>query len=228
MKEIQNLEMLDNWMKHYGLDEIFTDEAINESRIFKYEKGEYIIEVGMPMTYLRFLVKGETKIFTTLENGKSYLLRIETPLRVYGDVELLKEMPFVAYVEALTDCYFIAVPNRTIQRHCLDHPPFLKYLITSLSDRLIELSYVSTDNILLPLRTKLAGFILLHLDDVTKQVNFTMSYTDIAEQLGTTYRHLSRTLKEFEDMGMIRRNRRQLRVLDEAKLEFIAGEVYRT
>ncbi len=37
------------------------------------------------MEYLFFLVEGETKVFTLLENGKTYLLRVEEPLTVYGD-----------------------------------------------------------------------------------------------------------------------------------------------
>lgn len=223
MKEIFDLIKKDAFINEYELNTIFTDNVLKASHLFYYNKKETIIEIGMPLKYLWFLVEGETKIYTTIENGKSYVLRKEEPLRVYGEVEFLNDLSCVAYVEALTDCYILAFPIGVLRGECLNHPPFLRYMVKSLSDRLIRLSYVSTDNILLPLKHKLAAYLLLNMDKQTQWVQLNMPYMDVAEQLGCSYRHLSRTLKGFADEGLLVKEKGKLRIQDYDQLKIIAG-----
>jgi CRP-like cAMP-binding protein len=60
-----------------------------------------------------------------------------------------------------------------------------------------------------------------------KEIILKDSFKEIAEYLGTTYRHLHRALKELEDEGLIRRNRRIISVLNEKKLKDLAGDIYK-
>jgi CRP-like cAMP-binding protein len=51
---------------------------------------------------------------------------------------------------------------------------------------------------------------------------------DIAQFLGTTYRHLNRTLHELEHHGIIRCEDRKIYLLDEEKLQELAKNDYLT
>lgn len=226
MREITLEKEKKNWLSRYDLENILPEEALQCVKLLSYDTGDYVVEVEGTLKHLLFLVKGETKVFMTLENGKSYLLRTEKPLQIYGDVEVLRGMGYVANVEALSKTLVLAVPIGVVEKYCLNYAPFLRFLVYSLSDRLIRLSQTSTDNILMPLRNKLAGFILLHMEKTTGRVQFNTTYTAIAEQLGTTYRHLSRTLKTFDEDGLIKKSEKEICVLKHIELRKIAGDTY--
>lgn len=227
MRELIDLSALQYYIDKFSMDQIFDHRITGECRLFEYDKGDMVIEAYTQMHYLLFIVEGEAKIFNTLDNGKNYLLRIEGPLQVYGDVEILEDQNYTANVEALSLCRFIGIPVRVIRRDYLEHPMFLRFIIDSLAARLIKISYRSMDNVLLPLKNKLASYLLLHKEKQSDLIELKSNLTDIAENLGTTYRHLSRTLSEFVNEGYINRQGKKIEVKNIGKLEELAGNTYR-
>ena len=204
----------------------FDKNIINHLTLIEYEKGNYLCREGELVKYVLFLVSGEVKVYSTLENGKSYLLRTEKPLTVYGDIELLNSDTYCANVEALKNCHVIGISFTYIRQHYLDNPKFLKYLCKSLGYRLSTISQMSTGNLYLPLINKLAGYIMIHSNEGSNQVVLKRSFTDISDQLGVTYRHLSRTFITLESEGIISRKGKLITVLNKDKLKELAGSVY--
>ena len=205
MKDITTVEAIELHLNTTVIGNIFKPEIKGLCRLFSYDVGELICEKDVNIQYLLFLVKGEAKIFTMLENGKVYLLRIEQAINVYGDLEVLFDEAYSANVEAMDKCQCLAVPIGYIRRECLDSPEFLKYIISSLSTRLERITNMSTSNLLQSLKPKLASYLLAFRVGSNSTVNITVSYTEVAEHLGITYRHLSRVLKEMEEEGLINR-----------------------
>ena len=52
------------------------------------------------------------------------------------------------------------------------------------------------------------------------------SFLEIAQFLGTTYRHLNRTLNELEAKSIIRCENKTIYILDEEKLRDLAKNLY--
>lgn len=227
MKEISSITKLEKYIEQHELQEIFDPQIIDHSRLFEYAKGDMICSNGMDINYLLFLVAGEAKVFTTLDNGKIYLLRIEHALSVYGDLEVLFDKEYSANVEALGDCHCIGIPIEYVRETYLNHPEFLKYIIYSLSNRLDKISHMSTSNLLLPLRNKFASYLLAHKDKTDNMINIKSSFIDVAEQLGTTYRHLSRTMNEMVKEGLIDKHGKLMEIVQLDKLKKLAGNTYR-
>lgn len=227
MKELIDQELKRRYLDQYDFEVIFDDRIESIARLFEYEKGDHIIDVDSDLPYLLFLVKGVGKIYTTLENGKTYLLRIESPLSAYGDVEILRGQASTAYVTALKKCHVIAVPSSVIRRDYVTHPPFLQYIIDSLAGRLVKISYKSTEDMLMPLKNKLASFLLAHKDEDSDRISFSPTYQDVADQLGSTYRHLSRTFAELTDEGIIIKKGKKIQVVDLDRLAELAGDTYK-
>ena len=90
--------------------------------------------------------------------------------------------------------------------------------------KLASLSVSNSVNILYPLENRLASYILASYTN--EDSNNTENLTQIAEFLGTSYRHLLRVVKEFELEKIIKRDNKKLVILDKDKLEELAGDLY--
>lgn len=90
--------------------------------------------------------------------------------------------------------------------------------------KLASLSVSNSVNILYPLENRLASYILASYTN--EDSNNTENLTQIAEFLGTSYRHLLRVVKEFELEKIIKRDNKKLVILDKDKLEDLAGDLY--
>ena len=90
--------------------------------------------------------------------------------------------------------------------------------------KLASLSVSNSVNILYPLENRLASYILASYTN--EDSNNTENLTQIAEFLGTSYRHLLRVVKEFELEKIIKRYNKKLVILDKDKLEDLAGDLY--
>lgn len=227
MKDITAEKTINGYFARTELGRIFDLDVAQHCRLFQYERGELICENGADVEYLLFMVKGEAKVYTLLENGKSYLLRFEKPMIVYGDIEVLFDQVYSANVEAMNSCCCLGIPIGYIRRYCLDNPVFLKYVIGTLSARLDAISHMSTSNLLLPLKNKFASYLMAHKEPNNHNVVIQRSYVNLADQLGATYRHLSRVMSDMTDEGLIERNGKKFVLIDLETLSELAGNTYR-
>lgn len=226
MKDITSPQWLKQYYDSTDLKVLFDPSVLTVARLYDCANGEEICTYGENLTALLFLVEGAVKIFNMVENGRTYLLRIERPFQIFGEAEILRDGRCIANVEALPGCRIIGVPVWYIEKHYLNNPAFLRFIITSLSGRLDRISRMSTANLLLPLKNKVASFIMAHMVD-DKNAELPNSYASMAEQMGCTYRHLSRTLKDFEEEGLIRRQNKGIQVVNMKDLEAMAKTAYR-
>lgn len=225
MKKNNHSQKLTEGITMCRLESIFDSKIEEHCRFFSFEKGEMICQKGISADYIFFLIKGKTKIFINLSNGKNYLLRVEDPISLYGDIELFESKIYVANVQALTDCECIGIPFSIIESQYLVHAPFLNYACHTLGQRLNTISLISAENLLLSLKQKVAGYLLLYVE-VDKDIELIQNYQDIAEQLGTSYRHLSRTFKELEEDQILKKNGKCINILDLESLKRLGHEVY--
>lgn len=226
MEKLKNRNMIENYLKNYNLNAIFEGHVLDHFEIHRFKKGEFICKLEEPIIYFYFLVKGKAKVSILLNNGKSLLLRFYFPLNIMGDIEFLSPSPYSANVEALTDCHCLAVPMDYLRNHYEDNIGFVKFLNKSLGEKLFSLSYYSSSNLLYPVKNRIASYIVAHREESSKEVILPSSYSNIAEMLGTTYRHLSRTIREMCDEGIIEKFRNKIIILDEKNLQSLAESSY--
>lgn len=226
MKKITDPEVMNRYIKSYQLDEVIEMDDLMKGHLVQYQKGDTILHCGNELHYFYFFLKGKIKVLNILENGKSLLLRFYTELDTLGDIELLYPGPIDCNVEAVTESFVLAVPMNLIREHYLDNPVFLKFIAESLGDKLKSISRNSAYNLYYPLINRLSSYIYEHVNDQNK-VLFYSSYQDISEFLGTTYRHLNRTLNELADMKIIKVDGKEITILDLDELKALAKNLYR-
>lgn len=226
MKKFTDPKIITHYINKYHLDDVLDIEALLIGHIVQYQKGDSILMCGDELEYFCFFLEGKIKILSVLENGKSLLLRFYTELDTLGDIELFYPGPVDCSVEAVSESYLLKIPIDFIRENYMDDPKFLKFLSISLSDKLKSISRNSAYNLYYPLINRLSSYIFEHVGD-NNQVVFYSSFQDISEFLGTTYRHLNRTLNELVDMKIINIKGKKVDILDINALKALAKNLYR-
>ena len=183
------------------------------------------------MEYLFFLVKGKGKVYVILKNGKSLLLSFCYPLTVIGDIEIVNNCDTSSNIQALEDSYCIALPLNIVREKLLKDAKFLRYVCDSLGRKLQSSSNNKSINLLYPLENRLASYILAAKEEIIvdnkKAYIFNEKLTELAELLGTSYRHLLRTINALINKGVISKENGYYKILDKKLLKTLSVGVYK-
>jgi len=229
MKLIANQEkQLKHYIEKYNL-EIIDDLGIkNQLELVVFDKDEYIYQMSEPVDYFYFFVEGKAKVYTMMENGKRLLLRFYRPLMVIGDLEFANSgMNYASTnIKTLSTVHCIRVSMSILRKNYSTDAQFIKFINQSLAEKLESLSISSSINLLYPLENRLASYLMyLYSGQEEKEVVIDQ-LGDIAELLGTSYRHLLRIFKLFSNRGFIHRQRNRIRIVDKEALQKLAGNLY--
>lgn len=230
MRKVIDNDRLDHYISKYNIDEIFSSDMKKYMELFLFHKGEYICKTDERLEYLFFFVEGRAKVYSTLRNGKSLLLCFYKSFKVLGDVEFMYYETANSNVQIVEDTYCIGITFENIRKFALEDSRFLRYVCDSLGEKLIRLSKYSSINLLYPLENRLASYILADTSNTRSEglnlIVFEGNLSEVAELLGTSYRHLLRTLNNFCTLRLIRKNLQVYEILDLEKLKKLAGDLY--
>lgn len=217
MKKISNLDTINYYIDKHNIRNILDDEILKHVQLHHFVKEEHILEAEQKLDYYYLLVEGKIKIFYLFENGKSMLLKFYKDFISIGDMELYKNIPVVCNIDAVDETYLLAVPADILRRNFFDDTKFLLHLIESLSDKLYATINNSSYNFVYPLINRLASYLLEYVTN-SNIIILNSSYLEIAQFLGTTYRHLNRTINEMESKQILQCEDRKITVLDMEQL----------
>lgn len=229
MVEIQNNKEIEKYIKKYEIEKLFTDNTKKQMNLYLFNKNEYICREEEQLEYMFFLVKGKAKVSKHLENGKSLLISFYTPMTIIGDVEFIRNNPTDCSVQAIEDTYCIGIRLEIVRSVLINDCKFLLNICEYLSNKLTSNSNNSSINLLYPLENRLASYILayINIDEQNNKFSFKESYNEISELLGTSYRHLNRTLNKFCSNEILIKSNEGYIIKDFEKLLNLAGDLYK-
>ena len=204
----------------YNINDIFTEDMTPFMELLLFKKDEYICRVNDKLNYFFFFVDGKAKVYSTLSNGKSLLLCFYQGFMVLGDLEMINSEPATTNVQVIEDTYCIGISKEKVETYLLGDAKFLRYICNSLSEKLNRCSKNSSINLLYPLENRIASYMLATGE------NRDESLTEISELLGTSYRHLLRTLNNMCQKGLIKRNDTGFEIIDKKVLIKLASDLY--
>lgn len=225
MERISDSRLLDQYILKYKIESIFDKYILKYAQLHFFEKGEFILEGESRLEYYYLLVDGRIKVSYLFENGKSMFLKFYREFNTLGDLEILKSIPIKCNVEAVSDVWLIAMPAEILRKNCLDNVKFLQHLVESLGEKLYGTINNSSYNYIYPLVNRLASYLVEQIAEGGCIV-LNSSYEELAQFLGTTYRHLNRTIKELEAEGIIKCRSKQVHVLDEGRLRELSKNLF--
>lgn len=227
MEEIHDENQLLNYLKQYQLETVFPEPLRPLMTVCHFEKCELICRQGEASEYLYVLVEGKIKIFTTSAQDKTLVLCFKTPLEVVGDVEYVRESHIINTVQAVTPVVMLRIHYRHLAEHAGDYAPLLKFLLKIISHKFYIDSNFSSFNLMYPVEVRLASYLLsISTEEAGAVVHEgldSFNLTDIANLIGTSYRHLNRVIQKLCTDGFIERNQGFIQVKDRDGLRQIAG-----
>lgn len=202
-------------------------EAFNLGQLerISYDDGDYLIHEGQEINSLYFITKGKVKISQTFPNGKEYMIGINGPKYILGDVEFVSDIYATSSVQSIGITEVLVLPYEELKTKYIKEYDFMYSLFINLSHKLLESSNVNTMNIIYPVRVRMASYLLSLSPDGVK-VRIT-NYNDVANNIGCSYRHVHRSLKELADEELLVKMNYGIKILDrKGLLKAANGNVY--
>ena len=230
MIKIQENNRILDYIKKYKLENLFSEDMKKYMELYMFNRNEYICREEENLNIMFFLVEAKAKVSKHLENGKSLLISFYNPLTIIGDVEFVRNNPTDCSVQAIKDTYCIGIKFELARNILKKDCKFLLKMCDYLSEKLTNGSNNTSINLLYPLENRLASYIIAFADienNPIKKFIFKESYIEIAELLGTSYRHLNRTLNKFCNEGILRKYNKDYYIEDLNKLFYLAGDLYK-
>ena len=229
MKKIEDPFIIEKYYNELNMQEIFINDVTKHMKLLKFDKYEYLSREEEDLEYLLFFIQGKAKVFKTLPNGRNLLLAFYNSIRVIGDIEIVKNQSATSTIQALSTCYCLAIPMKKARLELTNDRKFLKFTCESLAEKLAAVSMKSSINLLYPLENRLASYInefLTNDEDSNIYIDFDENLVNIAELLGSSYRHLLRTLNTLSKKGVLEKEDGKYKVINKVLLEELAGDLY--
>ncbi|SFB09649.1 MULTISPECIES: Crp/Fnr family transcriptional regulator [unclassified Bacillus (in: firmicutes)] len=231
MKEVNEVSKIQGYLDQFDLNSIFSREVKQKLSLYQFQQGDILCSKGDEIQHMYFLVKGKVKISTTSPEGKTLIVRFKTPLAVLGDIEYVKGMHIFNTVEAVTEGFTLGVHFNDLKSMKSNQLEFSQFLLEIITQKFYTESHAASFNMLYPVETRLASYLLSLSSDgegsMFHEEMQTSNLTEIADVLGTSYRHLNRVVHKLNEEGIIRRKRGALYIADLPRLrERAEGNIY--
>lgn len=210
------------------LNHVLVKHKRNELEILKFSKNESIISETEFIEHIYFHVGGKIKVYKEYENGKTLLLQfVDAPCSM-GDVEYINDINIATgSVKAVNDVYLFKLNYKELFEKYNTCREFNNYLIRHLSKRFLTSNGKTGLNLIYSVETRLASYILSMNNRTSKNIVVLENLQDLSNNLGTSYRHLHRSLKDLCDKNAIVRVKNRITIIDLNKLKELArGNIY--
>ncbi|WP_223639161.1 Crp/Fnr family transcriptional regulator [Planococcus sp. 4-30] len=211
-----------DYLSQYGLADLFPERVQQVMQLESLAGGDRLLSQGDDSGTLYLLVKGKLKISMLSPEGKRLILAFKNPFDLVGDIEFIQQCSLINTVEAVTTTRVIRIPYEVLQKEMADNPVWLNFLLETVTQKFKMKSHAMNFNLLYPVDVRLASY-LLSMTPTQPKLDST-SLLDMADLIGTSYRHLNRVLKQFEQAGWIIKKRGKITILDRSSLLTQAGQ----
>ena len=192
----------------------------------RFVAGEMLAQPGEPLQNLCFLVEGCATVYNAMENGRAAMLTEYRGVQTIGELELLMEGPVLTgSIQAGTSGAMLYLPLEPSRERLFHDAAILRYLGREVARKLEHSSRLSAQDRLYPLSARLAAYLLYRQSVPEAGPRFTMPLTRLCELMGSSYRHLLRTLREYCEHGYLVRENGGYRIADEYALKRLAGSI---
>lgn len=221
MKKLQNEKLKQQFIQSSDYLDQFSFDISLDTHLFFFPTNSYIVKEENPTSHLFYLVKGKAKLYDTLANGKVALIDFFSPPCFIGKMELVDENQTAFSVQAIEDCWCLAVARKDCQKRLLQDTLFLQKLCIYFAHKNYRNIKASTQNQGFPLSQRLASFILLTQNEGT----YREQHTQVAEYLGVPYRHLLFVIAQFVEAGYLEKIEEGYLIQDIETLTQLSNEV---
>lgn len=221
MKKLVQTDQIQEILDRSGFLKWFSFDVLPYLQVTEYEKSEYVIRGDQPLTKLYYLVAGSVKLNRIHKNGRQSLIDFFRPPCILGEAELFEADKLPSPLITLTPCVFLEVDMCRCRPLLLSDAQFLRELCGMMLKRRVAQNRKYLNLAAYPSRNNLAVSLLA----LENEGIFSEKYTEIADYLSVSYRHLMHLIAQLCDEGTIERVPQGLRILNWDRLRELSGEI---
>jgi acetate kinase len=124
-----------------GFPEEGLERLVAGSRVATFEPNEALIEFGEEVGCLGVLLEGEAEASNVDDAGQARRAGLIHPGEVIGEMELMTGHKARANVVGITRCTVLLIPHALFTGLIITHPPAIRYLSRTISERLTAVLY---------------------------------------------------------------------------------------
>jgi CRP-like cAMP-binding protein len=218
MKTLKDLSLIESYLKKHQIEHLFNGHSLDALSLHRFDQHEWIAFEKTDVKYLYLVLEGESRVSPSSINGKSGLLEFIMPLDVIGCLEYFSGDAYYYSVEALSTCTMLAIPVTAMSGQFVQNTNLYRYFCENMAKLMKRTSIRYSSSMLYPLKNRLAKY-LYDLSMIQGATVIKLNQTQTAEYFGVTARHLRRILQEFEEEGILQRERSSIKVMDQDQLQ---------
>ena len=185
-----------------------------------YAEGEPVLWEGDECQAVYFITSGMVEVYRTAIDGRAHTLRV---LRA-GDSfnlapALMKEEKNLANARCLVTTDILVLGCEDLQIIIARHPDFAVRILQEMAERLADMTRLTSELALLTVRERTAVFLMREAENILINAGRRWTQDDMARQIGTVRDVIGRTLRDFEEKGLILRDRGNISLVNREGLE---------
>lgn len=208
------MESLRNFYLFKHLDDKKFSRLKDISKIVDFKKGTILFFEGDKAKSLIILIDGVLQVYKTDQKGNKVILHHFFPLDVIAEIVNFEHMRYPASAEFETDGKAMIIDYDSFEKEFLKDPEVSFAFIKSLSKKIKYLENVIATNLMMNSTARVAKFICEHEQEMKR-----LKKSYIAADLNMTPETLSRILKKLATLGLIKKGKDEIEVLDREGLE---------
>ncbi len=186
----------------------------------QYPKGSVILFEDDPGDSLFIVRSGRVKVVLVAEDGREVILGVLGVGEHFGELSLIDDQPRSAHVIAMEDATLLVLRRDDFRRRVESNPSVAWALLAELSRRLRRADGKIGGLVLLDVPGRIARLLLDVADEGgTPTIDKPLTHQIIAQMIGASRETVSRTMREFQDAGLIGVEHRRITIQDRARLK---------
>lgn len=205
------------------LDDVQLSRIQAIARVVESKRRQVIFREGDPAEGIFVLLSGRVKIYKLSSDGKEHILHVVRPGQAFAEAAVFMPGGYPAYAEALAASRALLLPKNEFLELLRQEPSISLKIIATLSRYLKQFADRIEDLSLKDVSARLASWFLHTAQEKARDFwDLEITKGELASQLGTVSETLSRTLRKFQDSGLVQVRGRFVKVLDRQALAELA------
>lgn len=191
-------------------------------------KGACFFLAGEPATAFYILLTGEVKLTQTTPDGQKVIIHYVRPGEGFGIIVVLSRMDYPVTAEAVVDCTALSWNRSTVKTLMLQFPQLAINGLDLVAGRFMLLQQRVQELATQRVEQRIGHTILRlvrqfgHRVETGVLIDMPLTHQDIAEMSGTTIYTVSRTLRKWEQEGIVENGRQRLVLCQPHQLVLVA------
>jgi CRP-like cAMP-binding protein len=203
-----------------GVSERRIGMAMRSARLVSLRSGDALVRRGGALPGLCALAAGSLKLSVSARPRDERVLGLIAAGESFGEAAAVRAAPAPFDAVAVTDAQVLAIPLEAIESLVRHDAAFARNLLDHLAAEILRLLAGIEAGMLQRAPQRLASYLCtLAGSDGARHVSLPVSKTVVAAMLGVKKETLSRLLRDLSERRLIAVSRREITILDRARLE---------